>query len=70
MPKSHFSYDGLFEWFQAARWAGYTISDFQKQDTSTQAFVMAAYRVDSMIESISNSETNKAQKRPRKGGRS
>ncbi len=53
----------------AAKWGGYTITDFQRQDTSVQAFVIAARRVESVSEGIIQEESQAKSKQASRRGR-
>jgi len=53
----------------AAKWGGYTITDFQRQDVSVQAFVIAARRIESVSEAIISEESMAKSKRGRKAPR-
>lgn len=53
MPRSGVSYSPLFEWREAAHWAGYRWEqDFCNLDGDDQAAVIAHYRAHLQLESV------------------
>jgi hypothetical protein len=69
-PSSGVSYEPILEWVLAAKWGGYTLSEFEKVDTPTQAFIMAAYRCTNQMEAVVSYEAEKKSRRPSRRGRS
>lgn len=72
MPRSGVSYSREFEWFLAARWAGYRWREFRMLDGEEQSHIVAAYRVQMQIEAVlaKESRPRRQPKKPqRKTGR-
>lgn len=52
MPRSGISYSNLFEWVLAAKWSGYRTFDFFELTGDRQSFIVAAYRLNNLVESV------------------
>lgn len=52
MPRAGASYEPLFEWREAAHWAGETWRSFCRLDGDEQAAIVAHYRAHMQLEAV------------------
>jgi len=63
VPRSGVKYSLILEWFLASRWAGLNwFDDFDQLDGDDMAFVVAAYRTNLQIESVTAHYAHKRRK--------
>lgn len=63
MPRSGVKYSLILEWFLAARWANLNwFSEFDNLDGDDMAFIVAAYRTNLQVESVTAYYAHKRRK--------
>lgn len=60
MPRSKLRVGALFEWEEAAHWAGYKWEEFQELDGEEQSRIVAHYRTHFQIDAVLEQERIKA----------
>jgi hypothetical protein len=61
--RSGLRYNQLYEWREAARWAGYRYSEFESLEGDEQARIVAHYRIRHQIDAVLAEDQQRRMKR-------